>query len=190
MKYIQYDKEKNMKKLLKWGLLIFAGLIIIGVVSGGDTKKVGENSGLPLPSIESKSEDKVYSVGDQVKMGDIILTVNDVKVSGGSQFSKPSEGNKWINMNITLENTGSDQEYITTMGQMYLVDADGNQYSIAVTDKLLESPNNSLDGAVVAKAKKTGWVGFEAPKATKELTYRYNASFWNDKAILVKLPTQ
>lgn len=120
-------------------------------------------------------------------MGDVILTVNDVKISKGSQFTSPSQGNEWINLNLTIENTGSKQEYITTMGQMYLVDGEGNQYSIAVTDKLMESPNNSLDGAVVAKAKKTGWVGFEAPITAKDLTFRYNASFWNDKAILVKL---
>jgi len=39
---------------------------------------------------------------------------------------------------------------------MYIVDKDGNQYQIAVTNKAMENVNNSLDGAVVAKAKKTG----------------------------------
>jgi len=70
---------------------------------------------------------------------------------------------------------------------MYIVDKDGNQYQIAVTNKAMENVNNSLDGAVVAKAKKTGWVGFEASKTATGLTFLYNASFWNDKAILVEL---
>jgi len=101
--------------------------------------------------------------------------------------SKPSEGNEWINLNMTIENTGSKQEYVTTLGQMYIVDKDGNQYQIAVTNKAMENINNSLDGTVVAKSKKTGWVGFEVPTTATGLTFRYNASFWNDKAILVEL---
>jgi len=88
---------------------------------------------------------------------------------------------------MTIENTGSKQEYVTTLGQMYIVDKDGNQYQIAVTNKAMENISNFLDGTVVAKAKKTRWVGFEVPTTATGLTFRYNASFWNDKAILVEL---
>jgi len=41
--------------------------------------------------------------------------------------------------------------------------------------------------STVAKAKKTGWVGFEVSKTATGPTFRYNASFWIDKAILVEL---
>lgn len=47
------------------------------------------------------------------------------------------------------------------MGQMFIRDEDGNSYQIAVTDRLMESVNNSLDGTIIAKSKRTGWLGFE-----------------------------
>jgi len=180
-----------MKTVAMIGGGIFLLLIIIGAASGGSkTEKVGSTSDTSqvatAPSSQPQQDTK-YKVGDKVKMGDVILTVNKMEKSQGGQFTKPSEGNEWINLNMTIENTGSKQEYVTTIGQMYVVDKDGNQYQIAVTNKAMENINNSLDGAVVAKAKKTGWVGFEVPKTATGLTFRYNASFWNDKAILVEL---
>lgn len=180
------------------GLIVI--FLFIGVAAaGGDsepTEKIDSNNDSvqeeQVDTEEVKEEkksdtEKTYEVGDQVKMGEVILTVNEVDNSTGGQYTTPSEGNEWINLNLTIENTGSSQEFVTTMGQMYIVDTDGNQYSVAVTNKAMENPNNSLDGAIVAKAKKTGWVGFEVPKKASDLTFRYNASFWNDKAILVNL---
>jgi len=133
-------------------------------------------------------ETTVYAVGDQVQMGDVILTVNEVETSTGGQFTSPSEGNHWVELNLTLQNTGSDQEYITTLGQMFVIDDDSNQYQITVTGKRMENAGSmGLDGALIAKAKKTDWVGFEVPQNATGLKFQYNASFWNNKNILVDL---
>ena len=176
-----------MKKIILGAVGLFILIGIIGAAGGSKTEKVGENSPTGSTGSQTKAEEQKYKIGEQIKMGDIILTVNKTERSTGGQYTKPSEGNIWINLNLTIENTGSKQEYITTLGQMYLIDKDGNQYQTAVTNRTIENINNSLDGAIVAKAKKTGWVGFEATKTASGLTFRYNASFWNDKAILVGL---
>lgn len=187
-----------MKKFLKWGLIIFIGLIVIGVIagSGSDNKKVGSNtSGSGSNSSEtannegtSDDQQEIYAVGDSIQMGDVILTVNEVETSESGQFTSPSEGNHWVDLNITIENTGSSQEYITTLGQMFIIDGDNNQYQIATTGKRLENAGSlGLDGAIVAKAKKTDWVGFEVPKTATGLKFQYNASFWNNKNILIDL---
>lgn len=176
-----------MKKIILGAIGLFILIGIIGAAGGNKTEKVGENTPSGSSGSQAKTEEQKYKVGEQIKMGDIVLTVNKMEKSTGGQYTKPSEGNVWVNLNLTLENTGSDQEYITTLGQMYLIDKDGNQYQTAVTNKTMENINNSLDGAIVAKAKKTGWVGFEATKTATGLVFRYNASFWNDKAILVTL---
>lgn len=180
-----------MKKILKWGGIVFVVMIIIGAIasSGSDSKKVGTSSDATdtTDQQEQPSQD-VYKVGDKVQMGDVILTVNNVETSDGAQYTTPSEGNQWIDVNMTIENTGSTQQFITTMGQMFVIDSDNNQYQVAVTGKRLENAGSAgMDGALVAKAKKTDWVGFEVPKTATGLKLQYNASFWSDKNILVDL---
>ncbi len=178
-----------MKKIIKWGLIAFVVIIVIGALGGkgNSTQKVGSND---TPST-SKKEDVIpqnYKIGDKIQMGDVILSVNKMETSSGGQYTKPSEGNKWIDLNVTVENTGSSQEFITTMGQMFVLDAENNQYQVAVTAKRLQNPGSmGLDGALIAKAKKTDWVGFEVPKTAKGLKFQYNASFYSNKNISVDL---
>lgn len=185
-----------MKKLLKWGGIGFVVLIVIGIIGslGSDSKKVGTtsdsntNTQVTTTSNNQQAEVSSYKVGDKIQMGDIILSVNKVETSQGGQYTKPQSGNQWVELNLTLENTGSDQEYITTLGQMFVTDKDNNQYQVTVTSKRMENPGSlGLDGALIAKAKKTDWVGFEVPKTATGLKFQYNASFWSNKNIIVDL---
>jgi hypothetical protein len=180
-----------MKKLFKWGGIALLIIIVIGVIGsmGSDSKKVGSSSETTETSNTAQQPtQETYKIGDKVQMGDVILTVNKVETSQGAQYTKPSEGNQWIDVNMTIENTGSSQQYITTMGQMFVIDSDNNQYQVAVTGKRLENAGSlGMDGALVAKAKKTDWVGFEVPKTAKGLKFQYNASFFSNKNILVDL---
>ncbi len=186
-----------MKKFLKWGLIIFIGLIVIGAIagSGNDSKKVGSNTDSPNTQSTGNNDQKTeepkqeaYKIGDKIQMGDVILTVNSVETSESGQFTKPAEGNHWVDLNLTIENTGSSQQYITTLGQMFVLDKDSNQYQSSVTGKRMANPGSlGLDGALVAKAKKTDWVGFEVSKTATGLKLQYNASFFNNKNIVVDL---
>lgn len=177
-------KKKFYKKAWFWILMIIVILIIAS--SGSSTpKKVGSNN-ITDPKI-TRSQNETYKIGDKIQLGDSIVTVNSASFSQGSEFAKPSTGNKYINLNITIKNTGSTQQYITTLGQMFLRDADGNSYQISVTDKIIENINKSLDGAVIANSKRTGWVGFEIPNNTKGLQFQYNGSLFGGGIIVVDL---
>lgn len=183
-------KKKFYKRWWFWVLAVITFFIIIGIASGGesDSQKVGENgSQTGSPKQEKEAEGTTYKVGDQIKLDNAIVTVNKVEYSQGGQYTKPTEGNEWVNLNVTVENTSSSQQYITTLGQMFVRDADGNSYQIAVTNKALENPGLGLDGAIIAKSKRTGWVGFEIKKGAIGLQFQYNASMWGSKNILVNL---
>jgi len=129
----------------------------------------------------------VHKVSDSVKLGGTILIINKVETSNGGAYSKPQTDNQWVNLNITIENTESSEHYVTTMGQMFLRDGDGNSYQVAVTDKVMESVNNDLDGTIIAKSKRTGWVGFEVKKGVKNLRFQYNGSVWGGSNIVMSL---
>jgi hypothetical protein len=181
--------ENKLKKIIKWVLIALVVIIVIGAIGGksNTSQKVGTTTN-PASNTPEQTAVQSYKIGDKIQMGNIILSVNKTETSTGGQYTKPAEGNKWIDLNLTIENTGSSQEYITTMGQMFILDAENNQYQVAVTAKRLQNPGSlGLDGALIAKAKKTDWVGFEVPKTAKGLKFQYNASFYSNKNITVDL---
>lgn len=182
-----------MKKKILIGVVVFIILIgIIGAIGGSKPTKV-ENQQTTNPGNEkaqqaqASTQETEFRIGDQVKLGKATLTVNSVDYSNGGQYTKPQEGNEWVNLNLTIENDGSSQQYVTTLGQMFLSDSEKNSYQVAVTDKVMANVNNSLDGSILPKTKRTGWVGFEIKKDVTGLTFHYNASLWGGGTITVKL---
>ncbi|MBP9697724.1 MAG: DUF4352 domain-containing protein [Candidatus Moranbacteria bacterium] len=140
-----------------------------------------------VDSASNKKAEPVYKISNSIKLGGAIITVNKVETSNGGAYLKPQTGNQFVNLNITVENTEASEQYVTTMGQMFLRDSDGNSYQVAVTDKAMESVNNHLDGTIIAKSKRTGWVGFEIKKEAKNIQFQYNGSMWGGDNIVVDL---
>jgi hypothetical protein len=179
----QKTKKTFYKRWWFWAIVVIVIFIAIGS-SGNKPQKVGNT---PNNQNTNAKQDEVFKVGDQIKMGSSIVTVNKVEFSQGGQYSKPSEGNEWINLNITIENTGSSGQGVSTLGQMFVRDGDKNSYQVSVTNKAMENPGFGLDGQILANSKRTGWVGFEIPKGAKGLQFQYNGSMFGGGNILVNL---
>ncbi len=180
----QGAKKKFYKRWWFWGLVLVV-LIIIGASSSPSSEKVGSNGIAAAPA--QQTAQTTYKVGDQIQLGSSVITVNSVSYSDGGQFTSPSAGNEWLDLNITIQNTSSSQQYVTTLGQMFVRDAQGNSYQVTATDKELSNPSSSLDGAIIANSKRTGWVGFEIPKTATGLQFQYNGSIWGGGTVLVDL---
>ncbi len=176
-------KKKFYKKWWFWGIVVIV-LIVIGSNGNTSPQKVGENTSASNNTVEKST---TFKVGDQIKLGNSVVTVNKVEYSQGGQYTKPAEGNEWVNLNVTIENIGSSQQYVTTLGQMYIRDGEKNSYQVSVTNKAMENPGFGLDGAVIAQSKRTGWVGFEIKKGATGLQFQYNGSMFGGKSALVDL---
>ncbi len=173
-------KKKFYKRWPFWTIIIILILLSLGSNEAGNTTNTTPNT----PEVKA---DQPHVVAESITLGKSVITVNEVQFSQGGQYNKPTTGNEWINLNITIENKDSVQQYITTLGQMFVRDGAGNSYQVAVTDKSLENPNDRLDGAIIANSKRTGWVGFEIPKGSTRLQFQYNGSMWSKGNILVNL---
>lgn len=183
----EVTKRAFYKRWWFWVLAVIVILMLISMNGSSTTpEKVSGNDSGSQPSGQNAAQTS-YKVDDQIKLGSSIIRVNSVQYSRGGQFTKPQEGNEWVNINLTIQNTSSSQQYVTTLGQMFVRDGASNSYQIAVTDKLMENPNNSLDGAIIANSKRTGWIGFEIPKGATGLQFQYNGSMWGGGNILVDL---
>ena len=177
-------KKRFYKRWWFWVLIVFVFIIII-TSSGNKPEKVGQTT--TNDQISNTSENQTFKIGDQVKMGKSIITLNKIEYSQGGQYTKPVEENEWINLNLTIENTDSSQQYITTLGQMFIRDGDKNSYPVSTTNKFMENPSLGLDGQIIAKSKRTGWVGFEIPKGAKNLQFQYNGNVFGDGTIIINL---
>ena len=180
-------KKKFYKKWWFWVLLIFV-IIVISSANNDDPKKIGDAQGnTNVNQNESSSEKEIFKIGDKIQIKDSAITVNEIEYSAGGQYSKPAEGNKWLNLNVTIENSSQAQQYVTTLGQMFIRDGAGNSYQVSVTNKAMENPGLGLDGQVLANSKRTGWVGFEIPKDSQGLQFQYNSTMFGGKEVLVNL---
>ncbi|MDD5098123.1 MAG: DUF4352 domain-containing protein [Candidatus Pacebacteria bacterium] len=182
---MEKQEQKPKKKFYKqWWFWLIAILVILTIIgsSGNNPEKVGSSN----PDNQTTGSTN-FKVGDNVKMGNSIITINKVEYSQGGKYTKPNDGNEWLNLNLTIENTGSSQQYITTLGQMFVPDGDKNSYQVSVTDRIFENPGFGLDGQIIAQSKRTGWVGFEIPKTAKGLQFQYNGSMFGGGTIIIDL---
>ncbi|WP_160198656.1 DUF4352 domain-containing protein [Senegalia massiliensis] len=72
-----------------------------------------------------KSEDKVYKVGDTVKVGNVELTVNSASFSEPAEYSESKNG-KVLTLDVTAKNTGDDQVFIDNT-EFAIYDNNGNK---------------------------------------------------------------
>jgi hypothetical protein len=171
--------ERFYKRWWFWVLVLV--LLLVAVISFRNYDVY------PTAQKVSSTPDAIHKVAEAITVGDSIITVNEVTFSQGDEYGKPNEGNQWVNLNITIENISSTQQFLSTLRQMYLRDGSGGNYQVAVTDKELADIKNKLDGAVMANSTRTGWVGFEVPKGAAGLQLEYNGSTWGGTIVLVNL---
>lgn len=180
------QKKKFYKKWWFWIIIVIIFIILIS--SGENTpKKVGENNVQSNMESVKNEEQTIFKIGDQIKLGSSIITINKIEYSQGGQYTHPATGNEWTNVNLTIENTGSSQQYVTTLGQMFIRDGEGNSYQVVATDKIIENPSLGLDGTIIAKSKRTGWVCFEIKKDVKNIQFQYNGSIFGGGTALIDL---
>lgn len=178
--------RKKQSGILKWFLIVFVVLVIIGSVGGNEDKptKVSNNTNESTSSTasattsETVAEETTFGVGDTAEYRGVKVTLNAVEESNGSQFNKPTDGNVFLLVNFTIENnTNSD----LAISSMLCFDAyqDGYATNYSLT-ALLEKTGNQLDGTIAPGKKIQGYVGYEVPATYKEFEINYRADVWDD----------
>lgn len=172
-------------------ILVIFGVLLIAAAIGGsgsdEPKKVGDS--MPTQSqdaqnVETSStepEKTTFGVGEQVSLNDVIVTLNGVTESNGSQFNKPSAGNVFILCEFTIENNSErDLGISSIMCFEAYVDDYSTSMSLSAT---IDSDKNQLDGTVAAGKKMNGVIGYEAAADWSEIEIRFTPDFWSGKDI-------
>lgn len=142
-----------MGKFLKFGCLGFIVLIvlgaIIGAMSGGDDNETAQKEDSVETSTGSKEDtkdnpNKAYKIGEEVKVGDMVYTVNGKSTTdqvGPSVLPTKASG-KYLVLDVTLKNNGNEA-----------VTVDSSFFKLKRGDKTYEA---DAEGSMSANQKEDG----------------------------------
>jgi hypothetical protein len=101
-----------MKKILKWGLIGFVVLIVIGAIAGAgksDNQSSNSNSNAASNGGSQAESEKQYGLNEVVQDGDLAFTVTNVETAkslGNSYTQKNSQGTFYV-VTLKIENKGN-----------------------------------------------------------------------------------
>lgn len=185
---------KQKKHTVLGIVLVVFGLIIFFAAIGGngsddEPKKVGDTGTTQSAKKDTTEKDEpsnepektTFGIGEQVSLNDVIVTMNDVTESSGSDFNKPSEGNTFIFCEFTIENN-SDKELNISSLLCFNGYIDDFSTSLSLSAQL-ESDKGQLDGTVAPGKKMNGIIAYEASSGWKEIEIHFTPNFWSGKDI-------
>lgn len=169
--------RRKKHRVLGIVLIIFSlallGSVLANTEDDKGPQKVGADDG---------TQQTTFGVGDAVALNDIVVTLNDVSDSSGSQYNKPADGNVFALCNFTIENNSNKEIAVSSLVSFrtYVDDTAVNMSMQAVID----ADNGQLDGTIAAGKKMVGTIGYEVPADYKELEIRFTPDFWNKTEII------
>lgn len=188
--------RKKQGGSLKWAIIVFAAICIIGAVAGGgkDDKpvKVGDakpnnvgtssvkpsQGGAEPSSTEGENKETVFQKGEIAELNGVHVTLTDYKESAGSDFNKPSDGNVFLMAEFEIANN-TDKEL--TISSMLSFEAYADDYALNFSlSALIEKDGNQLDGTIAAGKKMKGWIGWEVPQDYKNMEIHFTDNVWSD----------
>lgn len=150
-----------MKKLLKIAGIIL-GVLIVGFIAlvimaptdevvevktDGSNKKVEE---------EQKPEDKVYQVGDVIKINGVEISIVSAKFTNPQQYVEPTKG-KVLTLEVEAVNNSDSQAFIDNT-EFNLYDKEGNSL-----EQYYGYDESAISGDINRGKKLTGKLYFDVP---------------------------
>lgn len=157
-------------------LALFGTLAVVIMACGGSSANsgtsVGTNGGSSTSTSSSGSGgSKHFKVGDQVKVGDTyIVTINSFKTNPGDDIFKPKSGNIFVIVDLTVKNTSTQEQSLSTLLQCDLKDATGQKYNETIISNVTP-PDGKLAAGDIVK----GQIAYEVSASQHDFTFSFEA---------------
>jgi major membrane immunogen (membrane-anchored lipoprotein) len=154
-------------------ILISTWIVLIACSSSSDTPASVVN-GTPT----SAPTPKPFKVGDHVKVGFWVVTINSIKTSTGDDFDQPK--GIYLIIDASYQNTDNQSHTISSLIQFTLQDSTGQKYdtAIAALDGVTQP-----DGDVQPGKTTRGQTVYDVPKNIKSFEFTFEEPFSNSAAI-------
>lgn len=121
-----------------------------------------ENDGQSGGKTSTTKEELVFGLNETAVFSDLKFTANELKEDNGTEFFTPEEGNTFVGVRFTIENTSDEEQTVSSllMFEGYVDDVKCD-YSFNAACAFDEG---TLDGAIAAGKKLVGWYALEVPE--------------------------
>ncbi|MDR5659013.1 DUF4352 domain-containing protein [Serpentinicella sp. ANB-PHB4] len=169
-----------MKKVLLALLLVLSMTFIVACEDSTPTKVDDNDQSQETSSEEETPAAENFEIGDKVEIGGINITVNSVRWDEGAEFFGPDEGEKWLAIDVTLENTKDESANVSSMLMFDLYDEDNYKRDLALST----TTEGSLDGELGAGRSMRGEIAFSVKEGQNNFEFIFEPNvFGNGQAI-------
>lgn len=183
--------RKKQSKFPKWiifAVVILVLIIAIGSCSGGnDNKETTDVSDSENKITTEQTEDTAdkISIGQSFESNGLKITVNDASLDyqdydNSYGMYTPDDGMKYIMVELTYENTGKSDEYVSIYDfECY---ADNTNYTQAYIDDSTFMNTNLSSGRNVSFK-----IYFSVPQDAQDIELEYTGNIWSNDKPTIKL---
>lgn len=132
--------------------------------------------------VSTKSGNEIQ-IGETYTAGALEIVVNGISTSGGKDYFKPSEGNEFLLVDVSIKNNGTETESVSSMLMFNIRDAKGFSYSLSMGAASIGK--GSLDGEIMAGKTLRGELGYEVTKDTEGLELFVSPSVFGSSDLFV-----
>lgn len=182
--------RRSLALLTALGLFVF--VLACGGGSAATSPTANSSAAAPVASdapaaTEAPAVPASYAVGETAELNGLKITVNEFKEVEGTQFMQPEEGKRFLVVDVTFENTGSDAATVSSIMNMELKDDTGQSYNIDL-GATTASEGKSPDGTIVAGDKLRGQVGYQVPTDATGLQWIFKEAIGSNRVVFVVAP--
>jgi hypothetical protein len=152
-------------------LLVVGFLLACGGSSAADTGTQVNGTVTSAPPAQH------FKVGDQVKIGTWVVTLNKVSTSKGDDFDQPK--GIYLILDLTFKNTSSAKQTLSSLISFTFQDGTGQKYDPQITGLSGVTPP---DGDVQAGSQVRGQVVYDVSKDQHSFTFTFTPDLGGDAA--------
>lgn len=153
------------------GALVLVVVVVVLIACGGSTDT---NTGTVVTAtVTAPAQAKHYQVGDQVKTGTWVVTINSVKTSkGDGQFNVPKNG-EFVIVDISFKNLDTKSDTLSSILQYTFKDESGQEYDNTFVS--LPGADHSAEGDVAAGDLLRGQLVYDVAATLHKFTFTFKA---------------
>ncbi len=182
------QKPRKSRKRL-WaiiGVVVLAIIVIAAIASqGGKSTPSANNTQATQPATTQQQPTQAATAQQQptqptttshtvgapvVVSGTWTVTVNSIKTSAGDDITAPKSGDTFIIVDVTLKNTSSSNQNVSSLGMFNFKDSTGQQYTETITD-FAKAP----DGTIAPGELLRGQLVYEVPTSQHSFTFSFQS---------------